>query len=258
VKALAASLRRYARELGDEPTVIVCGASAVLVISHYQAATHYFGQLFPGRFQGHPAIHVLPYFWWFAASIVLYLVVPLALSFATRGSFTRKYGMGLGDVKAGLLLTALFLAVMLPVVYIASGTNAFKGQYPLAGQAAFTLHLPEGKTRVSLGLFALYELGYFLYFVAWEFLFRGWMLNGLLPRFGRAGALLIPIAPFAIMHLGKAELEALGSIAAGLALGVLALRTRSFWYGAFLHAIVAIWMDVLASRAYLFPPHASP
>ena len=80
------------------------------------------------------------------------------------------------------------------------------------------------------------------------------MLNGLLPKMGRAGALLLPIAPFAVMHLGKAELEALGSIVAALALGILALRTRSFWYGAMIHATVAVFMDWLSARSYLLRP----
>jgi membrane protease YdiL (CAAX protease family) len=79
------------------------------------------------------------------------------------------------------------------------------------------------------------------------------MVNGLLPKFGRAGAILIPVAPFAVMHLGKAEPEALGSIVAAIALGVLALRTRSFWYGFFVHGAVAVWMDVLYSWPAFHP-----
>jgi uncharacterized protein len=236
---------RWLRELGGEPTVILCGASALLVISHYQGATGYFRNVVGNRFDAHPAFVVLTYSWWFLCSFVLYLVLPLLLSYATRGSFTRRYGLGLGDWRAGLKVSALFLLVMLPAAWAASKWNVFHGQYPLAGPSAYTLNLGEGKSRVSLGLFALYELGYVLYFVGWEFFYRGWMLNGLLPKFGRAGALLIPIAPFAVMHVGKAEPEALGSIVAGLALGVLALRTRSFWYGFLVHACVAVWMDVL-------------
>jgi membrane protease YdiL (CAAX protease family) len=54
--------------------------------------------------------------------------------------------------------------------------------------------------------------------------------------------------PFAVMHLGKAELETLGSIIAAIALGILSVRTRSFLYGALIHATVAIWMDWLASK----------
>jgi membrane protease YdiL (CAAX protease family) len=143
---------------------------------------------------------------------------------------------------------------MVPAVYLASRSSAFAGSDPLGGQGAVTLRgVAGGKDQVSLPLFASYESAYFLYFVSWEFLFRGWMLNGLLGRFGRAGAVLIPTVPFVLMHLGKPELEAFGSILAGIALGVMALRTRSFWYGALVHGVIAVWMDVLASWTSLFP-----
>ena len=66
---------------------------------------------------------------------------------------------------------------------------------------------------------------------------------------GRAPALLVQVAPFAVMHLGKAELETLGSIIAGVALGILSLRTRSFLYGFVLHATIAVFMDVLSVRS---------
>lgn len=241
-------LKAWLRDLGGEPTVILCGGSALLIISHYQGATHSMRSIFGNRFDQHPAVGAIGHFYWFGASMLLYLVMPLILSIATRGSFHRQYGMGLGDWRAGLKVTGAFLAVMLPAVYVASTMKAFQGMYPLAGQAAYTLHPPGGVAKISWTLFLLYEAGYFAYFIGWEFLFRGWMLNGLLPTFGRAGALLIPVAPFAVMHLGKAELEALGSIVAGVALGLLALRTRSFWYGALVHGIVAVFMDCLAVK----------
>lgn len=243
--------RSWLRELGGEPTVIACGASALLVASHYQGATNSFATFFGKTFDGHPAFGALTHLYWFAASVLFYLVLPLVLSYATRGSFTRKYGFGLGDVKAGLTVSVLFLAVMLPTVYVVWRLGLFKGMYPLAGKAAYELSTPDKKTHVSLGLFAIYELGYVSYFVAWEFFFRGWMLNGLLPYFGRAGAVLFQVTPFVVMHFGKAEIEVFGSIVAGVALGILALRTRSFWYGAVVHAVVAVWMDVLSAHEYL-------
>ncbi len=246
-------LKPYFRDLGGEPTIIAVGASAVLIVSHYQGSTNYFRHIFGQQTAQHPAAGALPFFWWFGWSLGLYLIVPLILSLVTRGSFTRRYGLGLGDFKAGLLISALFLLVMLPAVYVASKSAAFAGHYPLAGQGAFKLKV-EGKEALSLRLFLLYEAAYFLYFVGWEFLFRGWMLNGLLPKLGRGGALLFQTVPFALMHLGKPELEAMGSIIAGVALGILALRTRSFWYGAFLHGAIAVWMDVLASWTYLRGP----
>lgn len=243
-------LRRQLEDLGGEPLVITAGACALLVISHYQGSTNFFRQTFGAAVAQHPAAAALPYFWWFGVSVVLYLAAPLLLSWVTKGSFTRRYGLGLGDWRAGLAISGLFLLVMVPAVFIASRSATFSGHYPLAGQPAFTLKV-DGKDQISVSLFLVYEAAYFLYFVGWEFLFRGWMLNGLLPRFGRGGAILFQTAPFVIMHLGKPELEALGSIVAGIALGILALRTRSFWYGALLHGMIAVWMDVLAAWTYL-------
>lgn len=237
--------------LGGEPTVIICGASAFLIISHYQGSAGFFRSLVGNTFDQHPWNNALGHFWWFFASIVLYLVMPLVLALATRGSFHERYGFQLGDWRAGLTITALFLAVMLPATWVAARLDSFKGMYPLAGNAAYMEQVGPGKTQVSWSLFLAYEAAYFSYFIAWEFFFRGWMVQGIAPSWGRGPALLVQVAPFAVMHLGKAELEALGSIVAGVALGILALRTRSFWYGAFIHGAVAFWMDWLSVKGPL-------
>jgi len=247
------------RGLGGEPAVVLCGGSALLVLSHFQGSPTFFRQhlAWVGSGSGTALASVagaLPYFWWFGMSLLLYLVAPLALARATGGSFTRSYGMGLGDWPVGVRLAGTLLAVMLPVVWLASRTAAFRGQYPLAGPPAYQLWAGAKEARASVGLFAAYEAAYFAYFVGWEFFFRGWMLNGLLPAFGRAGAVLVPTVPFVLMHLGKPEPEALGAVVAGVALGVLALRTRSFWYGAVLHGVVAVWMDVVSAFPYLGRP----
>ncbi|MFB3042620.1 MAG: hypothetical protein ACE1ZS_12575, partial [Candidatus Poribacteria bacterium] len=55
----------------------------------------------------------------------------------------------------------------------------------------------------------------------------------------------------AVMHYSKPFPEAMGSIFAGLLLGVVAFETRSFIYGAAIHWFVAPTMDVLA---LLSPP----
>jgi hypothetical protein len=39
-----------------------------------------------------------------------------------------------------------------------------------------------------------------------------------------------------------------------VALGVLALRTRSFWYGAVIHGTIAVWMDWLSAKQHLLGP----
>jgi membrane protease YdiL (CAAX protease family) len=66
---------------------------------------------------------------------------------------------------------------------------------------------------------------------------------------GRMAA-FVQMMPFALLHFGKPPEEMLGSVIAGVALGLLALRTRSFWYGALVHAAVALSMDLLVTFAH--------
>jgi uncharacterized protein len=244
-------LAPYFEGLGGEPTVILCGASAFLIISHYQGSAGFFRTLVGATLDAHPWGAVFGHLWWFATSIALYLVMPLMLALATKGSFNERYGFQLGDWKAGLSITALFLVIMLPATFVASKLDSFKGMYPLAGNSAYMVNLGGGKSQVSWTLFLTYEAAYFSYFIAWEFLFRGWMVHGITPSWGRGPAILAQVVPFAVMHLGKAELEALGSIIAGIALGILSLRTRSFYYGALIHGVVALWMDWLSAKGPL-------
>jgi len=236
--------------LGGEPAVIIIGASVFLIVSHYQGSAGYLRTLTGPRFDQHPWLPVLGYFWWFGTSVALYLVMPLILAFATRGSFHERYGLQLGDWKAGLSITGLFLLVMLPATWFASTLDSFKGIYPLAGSAAYTVSA-AGKATNSWTVFWSYEAAYFAYFIAWEFLFRGWMVHGIAPKWGTGTAIMVQVMPFAVMHLGKAELETLGSIIAAIALGILSVRTRSMLYGALIHGVVAFWMDWLSAKGAL-------
>ena len=52
--------------------------------------------------------------------------------------------------------------------------------------------------------------------------------------------------PYVLGHCGKPLPETLGAIAAGLALGGLALYHRSFWLGAISHWTIAMTMDLMA------------
>ncbi len=174
----------------------------------------------------------------FAASVVLYLLLPLAALLAL-GEPLREYGLGPGRWRLGLALSGVLLAVMVPVVLVAARAPAFAGHYPLAPAAG-----------LSLTLFAAYEAGYVAYFVAWEHMFRAFLLVGL---YRRIGLHAIPVATlaFVLVHFGKPELETLGSAVAGLVLCWLALRTRSFWWGALVHAVVAVTMDAAAAWSRL-------
>ena len=128
----------------------------------------------------------------------------------------------------------IFFAIMIPFVVFAVFQGDFSRTYPLA-------HVAER----SIGWFIVWEVFHLLHMFGWEFLNRGFLLFGLEPKMGR-WAILATAVPFALLHLGKPELEAYGSFIAAIALGWVALRTRSFLPGVFLHWSVALIMDIMA------------
>ncbi len=58
-------------------------------------------------------------------------------------------------------------------------------------------------------------------------------------------SIVIMTVPYTMIHFGKPMPEATAAIAAGLILGYMAIRTRSFVPGALLHMAVALSMDLL-------------
>ena len=80
---------------------------------------------------------------------------------------------------------------------------------------------------------------------AWEFFFRGWLLSSLGRKFG-AEAVWLQIVPFALMHLGKPELEQISTLIGGAFFGLLAWRTKSFVYGWLLHWFMLAWVLMVA------------
>ena len=120
----------------------------------------------------------------------------------------REYGLGPGRWRLGLVLSGVLLAVMLPIVLVAARLPAFAARYPLAPAAG-----------QSLQLFVAYETGYVAYFVAWEHMFRAFLLVGLYRRIGLHAVSVTTLA-FVLVHFGKPEAETLGSAVAGVVLGL--------------------------------------
>lgn len=227
---------------------MLIAAFLLLVFRKFGGSGYFEGTLRPEALAGHPYLSVYGDYYWFLACFVVLGVLPVLLSLP-RALRPRYLGTGLGDWRFGLKWTALLLVVMLPVVGVASRLTTFWQYYPingvLANQAArFLAGLPGVPEAFALH-FVGYELLYAIYFIGWEYFFRGYMVFGLYDRLGINGVFVANI-PFALLHAGKPFPEALGSIIAGVALGLFALRTRSFWYCFVLHALVAWSMDAAA------------
>jgi membrane protease YdiL (CAAX protease family) len=240
-KAVAAQLA------GVDPrgAAILISAAAIIVLARGDGTVAGYSADMARHFKDQPWRPVVPDLYWFGSATITFLLLPFLIARFGLKLGPAEMGLGLGDWRFGLKLAGLLYAIMLPVVIVAAQFAAFVHQYPLSSYVGDqAVALLKGEPAIAWVVVA-HELGYVLYFVAWEFLFRGFLTVALARYIGPL-AVVVQTIPFAILHLGKPQAEAFGSIVAGLALGLLALRTRSIWWGVALHAAVALSMDLAA------------
>lgn len=169
--------------------------------------------------------------------------LPLMLIFIAARQEPSGFGFTLGDAKYGYRLVGLLFALLIPLLVVAARRPEFQSYYPIQKQAANDLHY-----------FAYFELTYGMYLFCWEFFFRGFLLFGLFRLFG-VWSVFMQAAAFGIMHIGKPAPEVAASFGAGVILGFVALRCKSFVPGFALHWAAAVSFDVLiimGKRGLLF------
>jgi Type II CAAX prenyl endopeptidase Rce1-like len=133
----------------------------------------------------------------------------------------------------------LMLLFLLPLVALASTQHDFLHTYPKLKNIAFI----GGYTRTVWPWRLLYEISYGLDFVSIELFFRGFLVIGL-ARYAGQYAILPMAAFYCTIHFGKPLGECISSFFGGLALGVVAWRTRSILGGLIVHLGLAWMMEV--------------
>ncbi len=174
--------------------------------------------------------HEQRFFAWVGINFVLLFCVPsLVIKFAFKRRLS-EFGLQWGDARLWGKYFLGFMLVVLPAVLISARFQSFQGYYSYHQWAA-----------QSVGAFLLFAAGWLVYFFAWEFFFRGFMLFGLAPSLGTF-AIFVQMVPFAMMHFNKPEMESYAAIVAGIALGVMAYRSKSCVGCWLLHWVIAVLM----------------
>lgn len=213
-------------------TALVCYS----IYAGFYAHVAWSQQLFGGQ------VFVFLYYCFRNLQSLLTIVLPLYLFYrfadrqpseSTLGSF---YGMA--PKRKGLILYGLMLALMIPLIMLASFQPDFLASYPTYKDtnANEFFNVPEWVTAL------VYELCYGWDFVPTELLFRGFLVIGMTRVLGQ-GAVLPMVVWYCTIHFGRPLGEAVSSVFGGYLLGVLALSTRSIWGGLLIHIGIAWGME---------------
>jgi hypothetical protein len=177
-----------------------------------------------------------PFLWWGAAVLVTMILLPILVAWLGAGLRPSQIGLRVRGTLRDAPVYALIYVLFMPVVWLVSQSPDFQRTYPF--------YPPARQGRLG-GDFVAFEAVYCLQFLGVELFFRGFLVLGLKRAIGLS-SVLVMLAPYCMIHYYKPMPEALGSIGAGLLLGLLAWRTGTIVYGWFLHYAVALSMDLLA------------
>jgi uncharacterized protein len=240
--SIRTALREFFAVVRSTPrdVIIVFLAVALLgILALHFGTKRFFIEQWHGAFMMDPLFELYQYLYWFASKFVIYFMLPVLIIVVVHRRSLSGFGLGFGDWRFGLKISLLFYIIMLPILWVVSDMPMFQQVYPHAVAV-----------RHDWTLFLVYEAGFLLYFIGWEFIWRGYVVFGLAPHTGGAVAVFVQMIPFVIFHYGKPFPETLGSIIAAIALGALSLRVRSFWYAVLIHWSVMFTIDALATLRF--------
>lgn len=159
-----------------------------------------------------------------------YFVIPMLVILLLFRESPRQYGFRLGNWREGLLWVVGGCAGMSLILWFLARSPEM--------QAYYIARAPQESWRL------IYLTGVDLW--GWEFIWRGFVLFGMARVLGAGPAIFLQAVPFAFMHLGKPELEALSTIFGGAAFGWIAWRTNSFLYPFLIHWFIAAFTQLIA------------
>jgi membrane protease YdiL (CAAX protease family) len=163
--------------------------------------------------------------------IVLYFIIPMAIILLIFRDNPAQYGFRIGNWRTGLLWTVVTCAGMVIVLWFVARTPGM--------QRFYAAKAPEST------LYLLYITAVDLF--GWEFIWRGFLLFGMVAVLGPGPAIWLQAVPFAFMHLGKPEVETISTIFGGAAFGFIAWQSGSFLYPWIIHWFIASFTMLLAS-----------
>lgn len=164
-------------------------------------------------------------------SLLLILMIVAIIRLVFRQSLS-EYGFGIGQwTRAPVLILATPL--LLVFAYLGAQRAEYQAFYPQT----------PGLADRSFSVFLFHIAIMATFYVAWEFLFRGFLQSSLVPRLGVMGAIAVQTLASSLAHADRPDTELIGSIIIGAIWGFLAHRTGSIWPCVLQHMLLGLALD---------------
>jgi membrane protease YdiL (CAAX protease family) len=220
----------------NKSTVILLSVPMILITFNYFGTKTFYLNHLASTFVLFQDSELTSVLYTFLASFILLGWIPaLVIKFVFREPLS-VYGVRFGDIRWGIKAFLLLAPVIIVLAYLSSRTQPFRFEYPLYKGASS-----------SLCMSAVYAFAYLVFYLGWEFFFRGYMQSGLEGAFGGWNAILVQTLASCLLHTGKPLGEIYASILGGIGLGIIAWRGRSLLFVVLLHWLLGASLDIFIS-----------
>jgi membrane protease YdiL (CAAX protease family) len=217
-------------------TVILLSVPIILITFNYFGTKTFYLNHLASAFVLFEDTELTSVLYTFLASFVLLGCIPALIAKFIFREPLSVYGVRFGDIRWGIKAFLLLAPVMIALAYLSSRTQPFRLEYPLYKGASS-----------SLWTSTVYAFSYLVFYLGWEFFFRGYMQFGLEGAFGGWNAILVQTLASCLLHTGKPLGEIYASIFGGIVLGIIAWRGRSLLFVLLLHWLLGASLDVFIS-----------
>ncbi|MFC1944652.1 lysostaphin resistance A-like protein [Chloroflexota bacterium] len=170
------------------------------------------------------------------SSFLYYAVFPILVILFVMRKNPLDFGLRLGSPRIWGFYVFIICLAAAAILFASSYIPSMQNYY-----------------RMDEFSFISYLLSSCINLSAWEFIYRGFLLFGLKEKF-REGSILLQMIPFALLHLGKPELETVSTLFTGILFGYVAYRGNSYWPAFIIHLFINVFFIALIN--YKFPSHA--
>ena len=170
--------------------------------------------------------------------VIFFCIGLLYCKFVIKKS-PKSFGLQKGNIKLSLILVLIALPITAICGLVTTLNPEMSATYPLVDLKVYGVWY----------YVILYFFSYFLYYVGWEYLFRGILLKSSKNKLGVYSAILLSTLVSALIHtsiagFGKPMVETLSAIPAGLIFGYIAHKTDNIYTSLFIHFFVGLFTDL--------------
>jgi uncharacterized protein len=215
-----------------KPAVVLLVSTVTMITWKYFGSTQYYLEHLSDQFVWFSDPQATAAIYSFLGAFVLMGLLPAAIVKLVFRENLADYGVRLGNRVRTVRSFLIWAPVFVLIAYFAAGSPSVLRQYPINPHAG-----------ASAGTFTLHCVTYLLFYLGWEFQFRGFMQQGLRESLGASNALLVQVMASVLLHIGKPVGETYGAIFGGLLWGILAYRTQSLLSGLLQHFLLGVMLD---------------